>query len=138
MAHHFKEEEKKESRSVKDLSRSVSRGQTAPNEGTYYFYAPEMCVGNTLHVNAYCADLWAAGVVVYCMLFGQLPFFGDDAPSLFDAIAKEELIMPRSISKDGEHFIRGLMQRRPLERMDLEDGLKHDWLELARDERPSL
>lgn len=46
--------------------------------------------------------------------------------------------MPMSVSKEGEDFIRGLMQRRPFDRLDLEDGLKHPWLELARDERPLL
>jgi len=138
VAHHFKEEDQKESRSMKELSRSQSRGQASPNEGTYFFFAPEMCTTVKHSVNSYCVDLWAAGVVVYCMVFGQLPFYGSSPTELFEAIQTSDLQMPSSISEDGENFLRGFINRDPTDRMDLTDGLAHDWLELAKHSRPSL
>ncbi len=43
VAHYFEDEEQKEFRSPKLLARSDSRGQLSKTEGTYYFWAPEMC-----------------------------------------------------------------------------------------------
>ena len=43
VSHYFEDEEEKEFRSMNVLSRSESRGQLGKTEGTYYFWAPEMC-----------------------------------------------------------------------------------------------
>lgn len=46
-------------------------------EGTWCFWAPELCGtrddGGAF--NAYAADTWAAGVTLWCFLFGTMPFF---------------------------------------------------------------
>lgn len=47
-------------------------------EGTWCFWAPEMCGTRQdgAAFNAYAADSWAAGVTLWCFLYGRVPFFG--------------------------------------------------------------
>lgn len=47
-------------------------------EGTWCFWAPEMCETREYGAafNAYAADSWAAGVTLWCFLYGRVPFFG--------------------------------------------------------------
>lgn len=58
--------------------RSNSRAQISNTEGTWCFWAPEMCgrvsAGNAAF-NAYAADAWAAGITLWCFLYGTVPFF---------------------------------------------------------------
>ncbi|CAN0596777.1 unnamed protein product, partial [Laminaria digitata] len=46
-------------------------------EGTWCFWAPEMCGtrGEGAAFNAYAADAWAAGVTLWCFLHGTVPLF---------------------------------------------------------------
>ena len=40
--------------------------------GTFSFLAPECCSGSAF--SPFTADVWAAGVTLYCFLVGKLPF----------------------------------------------------------------
>mmetsp|Transcript_54931 Transcript_54931/g.94728 ORF Transcript_54931/g.94728 Transcript_54931/m.94728 type:complete len:422 (+) Transcript_54931:54-1319(+) len=143
VAHHFQEEDSKEERSMTILSRSASRGQVTRTEGTYSFWAPEMCdppPGST--INAYGADLWAVGICAFCMIFGVLPFEGKDTTSLFESIKRAELVLPASLGDDehastlsteGEAFLRGMLTKDPSERLSLADALEHPWIVTARE-----
>jgi serine/threonine protein kinase len=142
VAHHFQEEDAKEEPSMRKLSRSHSRGQVSRTEGTYYFWAPEMCSPEEGHtVNAYGADVWAVGACAFCMLFGELPFKADDTPSLFEAIKSSPLVIPESIgdhrhtrlSEEGESFLVGMLDKDPEERLSLGDALTHPWIVAARE-----
>lgn len=135
VAHYFKEEEGKERRSAKELSRSMSRGQITRTEGTYSFWAPEMCEGLGTF-SAYACDLWAVGVCAFCMIFGAPPFSGDNAVTLFNSIQNDPLIFPSPLSEHGEHFLRGILAKSPKERFALSDALGHLWLKGARSSNP--
>lgn len=134
VAHYFKEEEGKEKRSAKELSRSMSRGQITRTEGTYAFWAPEMCQGEGAF-SAYAVDLWAVGVCTFCMIFGKPPFTGGDALALFESIQKEPLVMPGPLSDPGDAFLRGLLQKTPQDRLTLADAIVHPWLAGSRASR---
>lgn len=56
--------------------RSNSRAQMSDTEGTWCFWAPEMCGsrGEKAAFNAYAADAWAVGVTLWCFLYGTVPF----------------------------------------------------------------
>ena len=59
------------SKHVAKLERSRSRGQMHRTEGTWAFWAPEMC--KTGGYSAYCADVWATGVCLYVFVAAKLP-----------------------------------------------------------------
>lgn len=52
--------------------------------GTYAFFSPEMCAGETF--DAYQADVWAFGVTIFATFFGKLPFDAQGPKQLFDKI----------------------------------------------------
>lgn len=59
-------------------------------EGTWCFWAPEMCGASNdgAAFNAYAADAWAAGATLWCFLYGTVPFFRLDALSLLKLVVK--------------------------------------------------
>lgn len=133
VAHHFKDEALKEVRP--HLSRSHSRGQLTRTEGTYYFWAPEMCRQGPF--SGYSADLWACGVCLYAMIFGVLPFVSEDPLDLFDKIATEPFTLPCSVSPDCKDFLTGLLHKDPDQRLTLAEALTHRFLTRAQ-RSPSL
>jgi SNF1-activating kinase 1 len=74
----------------------------AKTVGTPAFYAPELIYdetdifegGNAPTITG-AIDLWALGVTLYCMIYGQLPFLGDGEWSLFEKIMREEVFLPK-------------------------------------------
>lgn len=59
--------------------------------GTLSYMSPEQILGKEIDFRA---DLWASGVVLYEMLSGKLPFSGESAYTVFEAIMRGK---PRSI-----------------------------------------
>lgn len=58
--------------------------------GTRAFFAPEMCNGEGSPYEGKKADIYAAGVVLYVLLFFRLPFESDNPGELFEKIRTEE------------------------------------------------
>ena len=40
------------------------------------------------------SDMWALGVLLYTMLYGQFPFYGDDPEELFKKIKAADYVIP--------------------------------------------
>lgn len=81
--------------------------------GTPAFFAPELCqfVNNRLlmfndfdlqksKIDAR-IDIWSLGVILYCLIFHQLPFDGRNEFSLFKNIVNGELLFPKT--KESSH-----------------------------------
>lgn len=94
--------------------------------GTPAFFAPELCqfvhnrysmITNVDHkVNKikidYRIDIWSLGIVLYCLIFNDLPFTGFNEFELFKNIVKQDLKFPmiKSTSKTTENDIEELIQ----------------------------
>lgn len=77
--------------------------------GTPAFFAPELCqfvhnrysmITNDQHKNNkikidYRIDIWSLGVILYCLIFNDLPFNGFNEYELFKNIVKQELTFPK-------------------------------------------
>ena len=67
-------------------------GMVRDTQGTYAFLSPEGCSGDPY--SAYDTDWWALGVSLFAMVYGKLPFWGDGAKGLFDAISEAPIAFP--------------------------------------------
>ncbi|KAJ9469229.1 CBL-interacting protein kinase 33 [Diplonema papillatum] len=106
--------------------------------GTLSYAAPEVLDGP---YNAFLADLWSVGVVVFVMLTGKFPFGSKgytDAQIQEDIRAGKINRFPSSLSTESKALITELIVVDPLKRLDLDGVLRHQWMpvEDAKKARP--
>lgn len=69
--------------------------------GTWAYWAPEMCDENVTEdsFSACKADVWAAGICLWIMIYGKFPFWGQDVTELFKNIAQAKPNQPHQNSE---------------------------------------
>merc|ERR1719214_525170 len=96
--------------------------------GTPYYVAPQVLAGKYDHAS----DLWSLGVIMYVVLCGYPPFYGEtDA----DVLAKVRLgnfsfnaADWKNVSEDAKGLIRHLLKMNPIDRYTAEQALNHVWV----------
>ena len=100
--------------------------------GTINYIAPEVIKRK---YNSQC-DLWSAGVILYILLSGSLPFHGSSKKNTLALIAKAQYSIdnPRweLISQECKSFIRKLLDPEPKTRYAAVDALNDPWLLVAK------
>ncbi|KAI7731836.1 hypothetical protein M8C21_011211 [Ambrosia artemisiifolia] len=66
--------------------------------GTPYYVAPEILSGRVYNEKV---DIWSAGVVLYIMLSGVPPFYGETRAETLQAVLRGNLQLPTNIFKSG-------------------------------------
>ena len=86
--------------------------------GTPFYIAPEIIQknGHSLEV-----DYWSLGVTIYNMIFGQCPFYSDNADEIYLQVLNKKLEFPTGISRDARELIRGLLDKDYKQRWKFED-----------------
>ncbi|GAA0150758.1 non-receptor serine/threonine protein kinase [Lithospermum erythrorhizon] len=78
--------------------------------GTPYYVAPEVVAGRFYNEKV---DIWSAGVILYVMLAGFPPFYGDSAAEIFEAVLRGNLRFPprlfHSVSPDAKDLLRRMI-----------------------------
>lgn len=75
----------------------------AKTAGSPAFFAPELCLcgqGKKGWPITKAIDVWALGVTLYCLLFGQPPFMADTEYALFNVIPYEDYALPATMGAD--------------------------------------
>lgn len=57
--------------------------------------------------------MWSAGVVLYAMLYGNVPFKGADMKELHKQIMDADYQLKDEISQEARDLIKGLLTRNP-------------------------
>lgn len=77
-------------------------------------------------------DLWSVGVVVYIMLCGRPPFYGENDVAVMRKITQGKYKFPKqywsNVSDDAKSFITHLLQVNPTQRPTCAEALQHKWL----------
>lgn len=99
--------------------------------GTLYFAAPEVYKHDYYGTPV---DLWSIGVIAYCLLYGQYPFYSRHKSQLAQKILTGQFHFPafsqsgEIVSKGVQDFISRLLIVNPLRRMTADQALDHPWI----------
>jgi len=111
------------------LSCKFTQGQALSTKaGTPYYVAPQVLAGNYDQLS----DLWSCGVIMYVLLCGYPPFFGDTDSEVLAKVRLGNFIFQQSdwknISEDAKTLIRNLLKMNPRDRYTAEQALNHEWI----------
>ncbi|KAM0885865.1 hypothetical protein ACQ4PT_030039 [Festuca glaucescens] len=97
--------------------------------GTPYYVAPEVVAGREYGEKV---DVWSAGVVLYLMLSGTVPFYGATPPEIFETVLRGTLRFPprafASVSPEAKDLLRRMLCRDVSRRFSAEQVLRHPWI----------
>ena len=76
--------------------------------GTPAYIAPEII--RDKGYTGFKADIWSAGVVLFAMLYGTVPFKANNMQDLHQLILKAKYNLKDEISEDAKNIIRGMLE----------------------------
>ena len=95
--------------------------------GTPYYMAPEVLNGN---YNLSC-DMWSAGCMLYILLCGYPPFYGESDFEIYEMVKKYEFdfdgVEWDDVSSDAKDLILKLIIKEE-SRITAEEALQHRWV----------
>jgi len=97
--------------------------------GTPSYIAPEILL--EAGYDGQPVDLWSAGVVLYAMLCGRVPFKGESPGELKRCILKGKFHLPSHLSERAMLLLRQLLVVDPGRRATLREALAHNWCDGA-------
>ncbi|KAL8245315.1 hypothetical protein R6Q59_011573 [Mikania micrantha] len=96
--------------------------------GSPYYVAPEVllkCYGPE-------ADIWSAGVILYILLCGVPPFWGESENDIFEEVLRGKLDFSSdpwpSISESAKDLVRKMLIKNPRKRITAHEILCHPWI----------
>ncbi|XP_040989274.1 calcium-dependent protein kinase 1-like isoform X1 [Juglans microcarpa x Juglans regia] len=96
--------------------------------GSAYYVAPEVLRRNYGAE----ADIWSIGVILYILLSGVPPFWGENEQSIFDAILRGHIDFSSdpwpSISSSAKDLVKKMLQEDPKARLTSLEVLDHPWM----------
>ena len=106
--------------------------------GTASYAPPEMHKGERYY--GLLTDIWSAGVVLYAMVFGYLPFCDDDEDTNINNIIDGNYEIPSSASPELYDLLLHLLDINPITRYDIDQIKMHPWYNMVSSEnnRPGL
>lgn len=94
--------------------------------GTPLYVSPEILKGEEYNEKI---DVWALGVILFEMVFGEDPFQIKRESELVKIVdCQFQLPGNVKISKDAHHFLMNCLQKNPAKRMDITDILLHPFI----------
>ncbi|KAE8791569.1 phosphoenolpyruvate carboxylase kinase 2 [Hordeum vulgare] len=96
---------------------------------TPYYVAPEVVAGREYGEKV---DVWSAGVVLYMMLSGAVPFYGATTPEIFEVVLRGNLRFPSrafaGVSSEAKDLMRRMLCKDVSRRLSAEQVLRHPWI----------
>ncbi|XP_051912253.1 uncharacterized protein LOC127594420 [Hippocampus zosterae] len=78
-------------------------------------------------------DVWAAGIILFCLLFGELPFEGDNTHSLLESIERRKVLvrdeLAKLVSREAVAILGRCLEKDWQKRAKMWDLMGDPWLE---------
>ncbi|BAT86400.1 hypothetical protein LR48_Vigan03g293900 [Vigna angularis] len=98
--------------------------------GSPYYIAPEVL---RRHYGPE-ADVWSAGVIIYILLCGKPPFWGESEQEIFEEVLHGDLDFTSdpwpNISESARDLVRKMLVRDPRKRITAHEVLRHPWIQV--------
>ncbi len=112
------------------LSNIYSTGEKLKTAcGSPCYAAPEMIAGKK-YIGVQ-VDIWSAGVVLFALVCGYLPFEDPNTTNLYAKILKGTYVTPKFLSASIKDLIRRILNTDPSRRFTLDDIKTHPWFNLV-------
>mmetsp|Transcript_78752 Transcript_78752/g.138974 ORF Transcript_78752/g.138974 Transcript_78752/m.138974 type:complete len:492 (+) Transcript_78752:39-1514(+) len=96
--------------------------------GTPFYVAPQVLQGKYDESS----DLWSTGVIMFVILCGYPPFYGDTDKEVLQKVRIGSFTFKPgdwvNVSEDAKHLIRSLLKMSPRDRYTAEQALNHEWV----------
>ena len=121
-------EGKQELYNIKILQFGSSTINIHNTNNALYYMSPEL-IGNKYHQTS---DIWSIGVILYQMIYDNLPFKGYKENEIINNIKKLNLELPDKthnshISKSVKNLIKRMLDKNPFKRIRVDECLNHEW-----------
>jgi serine/threonine protein kinase len=107
------------------------RSSVASRNGTYLFFAPEMFLLDDT-IDGYMTDIWAFGVTIFIMLYGNFPFNGVNQEDLKNNVLYSSPDFPQNATSEQKKFFEKILCKDPKNRLTLKEMRNHPFLKYAK------
>ena len=109
------------------VGKLVEKGEKLSDQcGTPVYMAPEIISGKAY--DGFLVDIWSAGVALYIMLSGNIPFNKDKNHDLQDAIVELPYKKISDISDEANNLLEKILEKNPNKRYTANQILDHPWM----------
>lgn len=110
------------------VSKAMRKGEVITQRcGTPAYIAPEILKGKGY--KGFASDYWSAGVALYAMLYGTVPFKSTSVKDLYQIILKKKIALKDDVSEEARDLLMKLLERNPRRRLSSEEILGHKWMQ---------
>ncbi|XP_071956034.1 serine/threonine-protein kinase BRSK2-like isoform X2 [Antedon mediterranea] len=93
--------------------------------GSPHYACPEVIRGEKYDGRR--ADVWSAGVILYALLVGALPFDDDNLRNLLEKVKKGIFHIPHFVPPECQNLLRGMIKVSPEDRFTMTQVQRHQW-----------
>jgi len=110
------------------VSKAIKKNELMTEKcGTPAYIAPEIL--KTKGYKGFASDLWSAGVALYAILYGTIPFKSTSVKDLYEIILKGKISFKDDISEEARNLLMSLLERNPKKRITSAGVLGHNWMQ---------
>jgi len=114
------------------VSKIVKQGEKMSEQcGTPAYIAPEILLDKGYE--GFAVDIWSAGVVLYAMLYGTVPFKANNMSELQKMIIKAKFTLQEGISKEAKDLLIKILEKDPNQRITIPNIIAHPWMRDAKE-----
>ena len=93
--------------------------------GTLVYAPPEILLGESY--DPFKGDIWSAGILLYVILIGKLPWKSYINLQIFEEVIKGKLEYPLNFNNNLKKFLKKLLNYNPNNRIDFSEILNNKW-----------